>query len=354
MKNIKVSVIVPVYNCEKYLKTSMGDILAQTYTNLELILVNDGSTDGSRAICEEIASKDDRVLVINKPKSEGAGPARNDGISASNGEYLMFLDCDDRIETDMVEKLLTASLENNCDVAICGYDTFVEDVENGENNIFSPDKKIYRDKEVKEFFAEYFPEGIVGYLWNKIYKADIIRENHVSFPDMRRLQDGVFNVEFFNCAKSCCTINNVLYHYRLNAQTDMFRKLPGNYYDLIKQFSQSFIGKRKEWAIQANGSNDKIKVFFLNELGSCIENTFSQLWNMDKKTRREYYKSISEDMFFKEIYTESNVSLGKYREFIVKCLNKKHYRVLEFTVKTKLFVKLKMKKIFYFFKRGSR
>ena len=353
MNSIKVSIIVPIYNCEKYLKTSIGDILAQTYKNIELILVNDGSTDDSYNICKEIACQDSRVKIINKPKSEGAGPARNDGIDASCGEYVMFLDCDDRIEPNMVEKLLTAALENNCDVAICGYETYVEDVEKGENDIFSPEKKIYRDDEVKMLFAEYFPEGIVGYLWNKLYKADIIHKNNIRFPDMRRLQDGVFNVEFFACAASCCTIENVLYHYRLNAQTDMFRKLPPDYYDLIKQFSLSFIEKRKEWSIQKKSVNDKITVFFLNELGSCIENTFSPLWNMGKKARREYYEGISEDVFFKEIIKDADVSLGSYRESIVKRLSKKQYRRLELTVKTKLFVKLRMKKLFYFFKRGN-
>ena len=161
MSEIKVSVIVPVYNCEKYLKTSMGDILTQTYKNIELILVNDGSTDCSYEICKDIASQDSRVKIINKPQSEGAGPARNDGIDASCGEYIMFLDCDDRIESNMVEKLLTASLDNNCDVAICGYETYVEDVENGENDVFSPEKKLYLDNEVKVLFAEYFPEVIV-------------------------------------------------------------------------------------------------------------------------------------------------------------------------------------------------
>lgn len=353
MSEIKVSVIVPVYNCEKYLKTSMGDILTQTYKNIELILVNDGSTDGSYEICKDIASQDSRVKIINKPQSEGAGPARNDGIDASCGEYIMFLDCDDRIESNMVEKLLTASLDNNCDVAICGYETYVEDVENGENDVFSPEKKLYLDNEVKVLFAEYFPEGIVGYLWNKLYKADIIHKNNLRFPDMRRLQDGVFNVEFFGCAASCCTIEDVLYHYRLNAQTDMFRKLPNNYYDLIKQFSQSFIEKRKEWSIPKSTINDKITVFFLNELGSCIENTFSPLWDMDKTARRGYYESVSEDAFFKEIFRDANVNLGRYRESIVKRLSKKQYGLLDFTVRTKLFVKLRMKKLFYFFKRGN-
>ena len=126
----KVSVIVPIFNCDKYLNASMGDVLRQTHKNIELILVNDGSTDNSAEICKQLAAGDSRVKVINKEKSEGAGPARNSGISVSEGEYMMFLDSDDRIESDMVEKLLLAAVNNNCQVAVCGYETYVDQLAN--------------------------------------------------------------------------------------------------------------------------------------------------------------------------------------------------------------------------------
>lgn len=342
----KVSVIVPIFNCDKYLNASMGDVLRQTHKNIELILVNDGSTDNSAEICKQLAAGDSRVKVINKEKSEGAGPARNSGISVSEGEYMMFLDSDDRIESDMVEKLLLAAVNNNCQVAVCGYETYVEDVENGESDKIYSEQRVYKDGEVNKFFRENFPEGIVGYLWNKIYDAEVIRRNNLRFPDMRRLQDGVFNVEFFDCAESCCVIEDILYHYRLNAQTDMFRKLPVNYYDLIKQFSESFISKYNK--------STKIEAFFLNELGSCIENTFSVQWNMNKTIRWEYYEKISNDEFFTDICGAICVIDSKYRRMVIKLLRSKKYGMLSILVNIKLFAKLRFKKLFYFLKRGNK
>ena len=342
----KVSVIVPIFNCDKYLNDSMGDVLRQTHKNIELILVNDGSTDNSAAICKQLAAEDSRVKIINKEKSEGAGPARNSGLSVAEGEYIMFLDSDDRIEPDMIEKLLIAVIKNNCQVAVCGYETYVEDVENGESDKIYSKQRVCKGGEVNEFFSENFPEGIVGYLWNKIYDAEVIRRNNLRFPDMRRLQDGVFNVDFFNCADSCCVIEDVLYHYRLNAQTDMFRKLPVNYYDLIKQFSESFISKYNK--------STKIEAFFLNELGSCIENTFSVQWNMNKKARWEYCDKISNDEFFIDISKDINVINSKYRRMVIKLLQRKKYGVLLFLIKIKLFAKLRFKKLFYFLKRGTK
>lgn len=344
---MKVSVIIPIFNCGKYLEQSIPQILGQTHKDLELILVNDGSKDNSLELCQKFASIDNRVQVINKPESEGAGPARNDGIDASTGEFLMFIDADDQIESNMVERLLEAVINNNCQVAACGYETYVEGSETADReNIFLPEK-VYRGFEVQELFAQYFPEGIVGYLWNKIYDAKLIREKNIRYPDMRRLQDGVFNVHFFHYADSCCIIEDVLYHYRLNAQTDMFRKLPKNYYELIRQFAQSFIEKKKEWG---DFSNEKIAVFFLNELGSCLENAFSPQWNMSKQERRQYFKDIAEDVFFKEI-TQDQVALPKYRQFLVEQLKKQNIFVLEVVVQLKNFMKLRMKKIFYMLKR---
>lgn len=344
---MKVSVIIPIFNCGKYLENSIPQILGQTHKDLELILVNDGSTDNSLDLCWQFADCDDRIKIISKPQSEGAGPARNSGIDVANGDFMMFIDADDCIEENMVERLLDAAVSNNCQIAICGYETYVEGLESADRNNITLPQRIYRDNEVQSFFAEYFPEGMAGYLWNKIYSSALIRKKNIRFPDMRRLQDGVFNIDYFHYADSCCVIEDILYHYRLNAQTDMFRKLPKNYYDLIRQFSQSFINRKEEWG---DFSNEKITVFFLNELGSCLENTFSPQWNMNKSDRRQYFMSISEDEFFIRL-TEEPVCLSRYRKFLIKSLKKQHFAFLEVVITLKNFAKLRMQKIFYILKR---
>lgn len=115
----KISIIVPVYNVEKYIDRCIQSILAQTYTNFELILVDDGSPDKCGKICDEYAKKDMRIKVIHK-KNGGLGDARNCGLSIATGEYIGFIDSDDYIESDMYEKLINACIEKKSDIAVCG------------------------------------------------------------------------------------------------------------------------------------------------------------------------------------------------------------------------------------------
>ena len=116
----KVSVVVPVYNSEKFLEYCIQSILNQTYTNIELILVNDGSTDNSLNICAKYKLEDDRVVVINQ-KNMGVSVARNNGIIHATGEYLQFVDSDDFVDINMTEKLIYAAKENKASMVICGY-----------------------------------------------------------------------------------------------------------------------------------------------------------------------------------------------------------------------------------------
>ena len=115
MENPSISIIVPVYNIEEYLPRCIESILRQTYTNLQLVLVDDGSKDRSGALCDEYAKKDSRILVVHK-ENGGSSSARNRGIEVATGEYLGFVDSDDYVEPDMYGKMVTAILENGCNI----------------------------------------------------------------------------------------------------------------------------------------------------------------------------------------------------------------------------------------------
>ena len=116
----KISIIIPVYNVETYIHKCIGSVLAQTYRNIEVILVDDGSPDNSGIICDEYAKKDKRVIVIHK-KNGGLSDARNAGIDAATGDYIVFVDSDDYIAPDMIEKLYETQKRNNADITVCGY-----------------------------------------------------------------------------------------------------------------------------------------------------------------------------------------------------------------------------------------
>ena len=157
----------------------------------------------------------------------------------------------------------------------------------------------------------------------------------------------MFNVRAFGCAQSCCVIPDVLYHYRLNAQKDLFRKCPPDYYDLIRSFSTAYLEEKDKWGA---ASDEKINSFFLNELGTCLENTYSLQWNMDGKARAAYFSRIASDPFFGKVCA-GTYQIGRYRRILISLLRKRRYFLLRTVIRLKLFGKIACKRIFYIVKK---
>lgn len=205
----KISVIIPVYNAEKYLTKCLNSIVNQTYTNLEIILVNDGSKDSSLNICYEYKKKDDRIKVINND-NHGASYSRNCGISISTGEYIMFIDADDYIENNFIERLITCNEYETYDLFISCYTDFYD------KNIFKEKKLI--DENILTFDLKKDYLNIVKYLrtpWGKIYKLNIIKENNIKFPeDYITAEDQIFNFRYLKYIKKYRFLNECLYFYR--------------------------------------------------------------------------------------------------------------------------------------------
>lgn len=342
-----ISVIIPVFNCEKYLDKCINSVQQQTISDWELVLIDDGSTDGSLDIIKKYSEKDERIRFFHKDKSEGAGPARNKGIEESRGEFIMFIDADDHMVPDMFEKLCL-QIKNGYDIVICGYQCYAEGIGNTDKFVLKP-TVLKGNGEVRNFFARTFPDGMAGYLWNKIYRRDLIVKNNISFPAMKRLQDGVFNIRYFSAAESCCILDEALYFYRINPQTDMFKKCPPDYFDLIKSFSEEFISVKSLWGEYPNG---KIFTFFLNETGTCVENCFGPNWNMSRSERKEYLKTLSQDVFLQTAIAENGSDVGRYRRFLLNNIN--NYAVLGAAVFIKTRMKIFFKKFFYDLKNRGK
>lgn len=212
-----ISIIIPCYNVENYIEQCLSSIITQTYIHLEIICVNDGSTDETHNWLEKFAAKDGRIIVVNQ-QNGGLSTARNIGIQKSTGTYLMFLDSDDWLEPDTIEKALEDSGE---DLICFSY-----------NRIFQH-KTIPRDLNLSGIQeASFIQRRIVGLLgeelkdpsqadslvtaWGKLYKAEFIKHNQISFTDTKIIgtEDALFNVEFLEFARSVKVLNLPLYNYR--------------------------------------------------------------------------------------------------------------------------------------------
>lgn len=182
MRNSLISIIVPVYKVEKYLKKCLDSIINQTYKNLEIIIVDDGSPDGCPNICDEYSKKDDRIKVIHQ-KNMGLSIARNNGIKLATGEYIGFVDSDDFIEPTMYEDLYNAIIKNNAQMSICNFNVITNKDKYKRNDY--PENKTYDKMEIlKEILLD---KNIQSYAWNKLYKKELF--DAIQYPAGKKYED---------------------------------------------------------------------------------------------------------------------------------------------------------------------
>ena len=208
MKNDLISIIIPVYKVEKYLEKCIESVLKQTYTNLQIILVDDGSPDNCGKICDEYAKKDTRIEVIHKANG-GLSDARNVGISKAKGRYIGFVDSDDYIKEDMYEILLNLIKKYDADVSICNlYDVIDgnECIRNKENGI----REYSRIDILKEILLD---KNIQSYAWNKLYKKELFDE--IKYPIGKKYEDiGTTFYLFEKCNKIVVTSEPEYYYLK--------------------------------------------------------------------------------------------------------------------------------------------
>jgi len=209
----EISVIVPVYNVAPYLAACLDSILAQTFRDFELILIEDGSTDGSREIAEAYATKDARVRLLKQRWNQGAAASRNAGIAASNGKYLVFVDADDILLTDGLSILYRTIENQQADVVQAGYQTFKEKL--GDGNIYRWTKESGLLLNGFQKRTNYFlPVRIHIAPWCKLFRRTFLNQYHIEFYDMPTAEDVSFHFQCLLLARRYVLLPDILYHYR--------------------------------------------------------------------------------------------------------------------------------------------
>ncbi|MBR3988861.1 MAG: glycosyltransferase [Clostridia bacterium] len=243
--NELVSVVVPVYNVEKYLNRCISSIANQTYKNLEIILVDDGSPDNCPQICDEWAAKDIRVKVIHK-KNQGLGLARNTGIDNATGDYICFFDSDDSIEPDTIETCVNIALEHNAELVVFGHDDVTPDMKLLGTHIPCPKKNLFTADEVKEVLLPYSlysnletgeDWNIVMSAWNKLYSMNIIKKSGWRFASEREIisEDFYSLTELYGYLGSVYILDKAFYHYTVN-NASLSRSYRPDRFERIKVF----------------------------------------------------------------------------------------------------------------------
>lgn len=286
----KISVIVPVYNVEKYLNRCVDSILNQTFEDFELILVNDGSPDNCGNICDEYAQKDNRVKVIHK-KNGGVSSARNVGIDIAQGEYIMFVDSDDWINENMLNDMynMPDSDMKVSSIRMIGKDNSTE---------YIIDTKMHTQEELLiGFFSEAFPIICLCGPWCKLYKKDIIFNNAVRFnEDMSLGEDTYFNLNYIKHCKKVYTSEQIYYYYMRENSESLFTKFRLNmYYDVRKVFDL-----KVKMANELNMGRDSVFKMELSYTQTLIGNLIKMVDTNTKTEVKKYMSLLQKDKEFND------------------------------------------------------
>ena len=333
-----VSVIVPIYNSEKSLNKCIDSILHQTYKNIEIILVNDGSTDNSKKICENYVHKDKRINLINK-KNEGCAKARKTGISVAKSKYIIFVDSDDYIHKCMIEKLYEDIENNKSDISICKKEKFfsilpfIKTDINGNLKKYLQKQKNYESIELKnEILKSFLFSGCFPCeMFAKIYKREL-------FNDMGKYSDSIkffgedlyLNIEIFLNAKKISILDEVLYYYRYGGGTS--RYMPDYFEDIVngyaikKRVINDFYNSESQELITEVNKN------FLELLQSCLLNLMYS--NYDKEKIKAIIETYINDSNIMEVI--KGLQDNGYNSNFIQMLNDKDVEfVFEYFVRQK-------------------
>ena len=268
MSNPKISVVVPVYKAEKFLRECIDSILSQTFTDFELILVDDCSPDNSPQMCNEYATKDSRIKVLHHEKNQGSIAAYRDGLNASVGEYIQFVDSDDWIERDMFERLYQKAA-SGCDFVYCDVIRFTTE----DNKLFPDTTFDSRGMDKKEIVISMIEDKFPQYLPNKLFKRNLF--NDLIWPEFMLREDTVICIQLLMNAEKVGYEYSILYHYRFNR--DSISSNNKKRYKLIKEVYENFkkldaiLKKRPEYELyqptimkmlNSYKSNDRFIVFY--------------------------------------------------------------------------------------------
>lgn len=230
----KISVIVPVYKVEEYLAQSMSSVLGQTYTNLEIILVDDGSPDNCGKICDEYARRDNRVIVIHK-QNGGAPAARNDALAIATGDWIAYVDPDDWIEINAFEKVMEAAKKEHSDIIIFNHYECSPSGKQRERKPFpksftTEDRQLIYGMQLSSLSSDFAPYNLQRALcapWNKVYKMTRMREQKVVWPALLKANDDVvYSIHAFQAARKITYIDHTLYYFRYNPNSITHKYTP--------------------------------------------------------------------------------------------------------------------------------
>lgn len=314
----KVSIVVPMFNNESTISQLINSLIKQTYTNLELFLIDDGSTDNTLKICKEYVNHDSRIKVISQ-NHLGVSSARNKGIELSSGKYIYFCDADDFLENNLIEKMVHISEKEHVDLVISGYyiEVFLKNICYYSENFSYIEKKFSFQYEFRKDLVTLFDKQLLQPVWNKLYITKIIKDNKILFQNLNFGEDILFNRQYLLKTISLYITPLPLYHYIKRNNSSLTERYIKNLFEIRKKEYYEFCSFFDTCGLKKEQYLEYVSRRHIEKLIECIKNYEKVDCNLTFKEKRKKVKNILHDPLTKDCLKNMNLKDNKLKFFYV-------------------------------------
>lgn len=325
-----ISIIIPVYNRINKLSASVKSVLKQTYKDIEIILVDDGSTDGSSELCDKLAFEDDRIKVIHQ-NNQGVAVARNTGILKASGDYIGFVDSDDLIEPQMYETMYKNLVENSVDLVVCGskigqYNKNTKLISNNINYHF--DQLIIGRENILTEILKLLTGSLMNPVWNKLYKVENIKKYNIKFPKNIPLgEDLLFNLQYYKTIESIKFLSECLYIYIIDEKDGTLARYYENKFVYMNSQYKGVIDYVSNVEEDSPQHQKQIDFLYIKWIYSCFIDLFCDNCLLNKKDKYIYIKNILREENVNEV-AKSNISTRGINGLLSRTIYKKNINMI--------------------------
>lgn len=325
------SIILPTYGVESYIAQALACLRNQTYSDFEVLVVDDASPDQSVAIAQRFADQDERIRIIHHTDNQGLSAARNSGISFAKGRYITFFDPDDTYEPQLLEKVAESLDRQRAQIILFGH---TEDIYNEAGEITqslaypvpvlpleeSPAESPVASAMTSTAYEYQSPDAFhsmvltweknihYGYAWNKFYDLAFIKEHNLTFKNNPLIEDLEFNVEAFSCARTVNVVSEPLYHYAKREQGNLTNKFEPRYFELHQRRIQLLVDQQKAWGLWNDESRAALGSLYARYIISALERNNDPRAHMLGSDKKAFVGTLYESKLFNELIPYAQAS----------------------------------------------
>ena len=285
------SVVIPIYNSEKYLQDAVESILHQDFDDFQVVLVDDCSSDASREICTALQEKDERVQTVFLEKNGGASHARTVGLQSTRGKYILFMDADDALCDSLFSKAYTEASACSPDVILFDAEEVYLHADGTEYNrvaVRYPQKRLFTPSEVQKEVISIEKTTLFGYLWNKFYSADLLRRSNIPFADIPLNEDFKFNIDIFPYVASLSALGVCGYRYYKRDNQSLTCRFVQNYFELQTVRIQYLLDFHTHLNICSDAVLETLCAIYVRSVYSALQRNMDSRANMKRKAQKNW------------------------------------------------------------------